>query len=76
MPIDPAKPFDLTFAVDPNWVDLRLDQYVKAMVPSMSRTKIQKYIRVDRVEVNGAPRPANWRVRLGEALVLCRQLPE
>ena len=70
MPIDPSKPFDLTYRVDPNWVDMRLDQFVKAMVPSMSRTKIQKYIKAQRVEVNGAPRPANWRVRLQDQVLL------
>ncbi len=76
MPIDPAKPFDLTFKVDPNWVDLRLDQFVKAMVPSMSRTKIQKYVKAGRVEVNGQARPANWRVRLGDTVLLRCNVPE
>jgi len=76
MPIDPAKPFDLTYVVYPNWIDMRLDQFVKAMVPSMSRTKIQRYIKDDRVLVNGKPRPANWRVRLDDSVVLCCNVPE
>lgn len=76
MPIDPAKPFDLEFRVDPNWVDMRLDHFVKAMIPSMSRTKIQKYIKAKRVEVAGAPRPANWRVRLDESVVIRCNIPE
>ncbi len=73
MPIDPSKPFDLRYRVDPTWADMRLDRYVKAMVPAMSRTRIQKYVRDERVEVNGEARPANWRVRLGDEVVLrCR----
>jgi 23S rRNA pseudouridine1911/1915/1917 synthase len=76
MPIDPAKPFDLRFRVDPTWADLRLDRFVRAMVPSMSRTKIQKYIRDGRVEVNGAPRPANWKVREKDEVLLRCNVPE
>ena len=76
MPIDPAKPFDLAFTVDPTWGDLRLDQFVKAMVPALSRTKIQRYVKQDRIEVNGQPRPANWRVRLGDRVLLRCHVPE
>lgn len=76
MPIDPAKPFDLHFVVDPNWAELRLDQYVKAMIPAMSRTKIQRYVREGRALVNDEPRPANWRVRLGDAVLLRCNVPE
>lgn len=76
MPLDPSKPYDLHFSVDPNWVDLRLDQYVKAMIPSMSRTKIQKYIKAGRVEVNDTPRPSNWRVRLLDRVLLRCNVPE
>ncbi|MBN2713885.1 MAG: RluA family pseudouridine synthase [Planctomycetes bacterium] len=76
MPIDPSKPYDLSYVVDPNWVELRLDQFVKTMVPSMSRTKIQKYIKNDRIEVNGISRPANWRVRLNDSVILRCNEPE
>lgn len=70
MPVDPSKPFDLIFRVDPTWADMRLDHFIKAMVPSMSRTKIQKYIKARRIEVNAEPQAANWRVRLGDTVLL------
>jgi 23S rRNA pseudouridine1911/1915/1917 synthase len=74
MPIDPAKPFDLHFTVTPNYDGLRLDRFVKAMVPSMSRTKIQKYVALGRVLVNGAARENNWVARLNdEVTLLCRE---
>lgn len=74
MPIDPAKPFDLRYEVTRNYLDHRLDQFVKAMVPSMSRTRIQNHIREGRVSVNDEVRPANWRVRLDDRVILhCRE---
>ena len=76
MPIDPAKPFDLTFTVDPSWNGLRLDRFVKAMVPAMSRTKIQRYIKAGRVEVNAVSRSANWRVRTADTVLLRCNVPE
>ena len=60
----------------PTYRDLRLDLFVKAMVPSMSRTKIQKYCGCGRILVNGAPRPANWVVRLDDSVTLCCKDPE
>lgn len=76
MPVDPAKPFNLTFPVTPTYAAFRLDAFVKAMVPKMSRTKIQKYIARDRVEVNDVPRRSNWIVRDGDFVVLICDLPE
>lgn len=74
MAIDPAKPFDLSFEVDPVHDRTRLDLFVKAMIPSMSRTRIQERIREGRVAVNGTARAANWRVLAGDAvLVRCRE---
>jgi 23S rRNA pseudouridine1911/1915/1917 synthase len=74
MPIDPAKPFDLSFPVTPLYHGCRLDHFVKAMVPSMSRTKIQKYVELHRVLVNGAAQANNWRVRRDDAVMLrCRE---
>lgn len=73
MALDPAKPFDLEFEVSPSLDRGRLDLFVKAMVPSMSRTRIQERIREERVEVNGSPRPANWRVLTGDRVLMrCR----
>lgn len=73
MAIDPSKPFDLMYIVEPAQDRHRLDLFVKAMIPSMSRTRIQQRIRENRVEVNGQPRPSNWRVLPGdEVLIRCR----
>lgn len=73
MPIDPAKPFDLTFTVTPTYREWRLDLFVKAMVPSMSRTKIQKYCAAEKIFVNGMARVANWIVQLNDKVLLsCR----
>ncbi len=76
MPVDPAKPFDLQYRVDPTWVNLRLDQFVKAMVPAISRTKIQAYAKAGRIEVNGEARPGNWRVRLNDQVTLRCNIPQ
>ncbi len=74
MAIDPAKPFDLHYTVMPDQDRMRLDLYVKAMIPSMSRTRIQQRIAENRVEVNGAARPSNWRVLPGDnVLIRCRE---
>lgn len=76
MAIDPAKPFDLAFTVMPSQDRMRLDLFVKAMVPSMSRTRIQVRIDEKRVEVNGALRPANWRVLAGDAVLVRCNVPD
>ncbi|MCC8189474.1 MAG: RluA family pseudouridine synthase [Planctomycetes bacterium] len=66
--MDPAKPFDIVQEVMPTWDRLRLDLFVKTMIPSMSRTRIQRRIDEGRVEVNGTVRPANWRVLAGDTV--------
>jgi 23S rRNA pseudouridine1911/1915/1917 synthase len=75
MVIDPSKPFDLAYRVDPTYDRMRLDQYVRAVVPSLSRTKIQRYNDEDRITVNGVPRRHNWRVRTGDEVVLKCRIP-
>ena len=75
MPIDPAKPFDLTYEVMPAQDRLRLDLYVKAMVPSMSRTRIQQRIGEGRIEVNGQVRAANWKVLVGDTVLVRCNIP-
>ncbi|MCL2001313.1 MAG: RluA family pseudouridine synthase [Planctomycetes bacterium] len=76
MPVDPAKPFDLTFEVMLSRHRNRLDLFVKAMIPSMSRTKVQVRIAEGRVEVNGSVRPANWRVTAGDRILVRCHIPE
>ncbi len=76
MAIDPAKPFDLEYPVDPAHDRRRLDLFVKAMIPSMSRTRIQQRIAEGRIEVNGAARPANWRVRAEDTVLVRCNIPD
>ncbi len=76
MPIDPAKPFDLTFEVMPSHSRNRLDLFVKAMIPSMSRTRVQLRIAEGRVAVNGSVRPANWRVLSGDLVLVRCNIPD
>ena len=76
MAIDPAKPFDLSYEVMPTYDRHRLDLFVKAMIPSMSRTRIQLRIGEGRVEVNGAARPANWRVLPGDMVLIRCNVPD
>ncbi len=76
MAIDPAKPYDLEYTVDPAHDRQRLDLFVKAMIPSMSRTRIQQRIGEERVEVNGEPRAANWRVIAGDAVLVRCNVPD
>lgn len=76
MAIDPAKPFDLTYEVMPTYDRHRLDLFVKAMIPSMSRTRIQLRIGEGRVEVNGISRPANWRVLPGDLVLVRCNIPD
>ncbi len=76
MPIDPAKPFDLVYEVAPSHHRSRLDLFVKAMIPSMSRTRVQLRIDEGRVEVNGAVRPANWRVLTGDRVLVRCNIPD
>ena len=76
MAIDPAKPFDLAYEVMPTYDRQRLDLYVKAMIPSMSRTRIQQRIGEGRVEVNGAARAANWRVLAGDMVLVRCNVPD
>ena len=76
MPIDPAKPFDLKYVATPTYSEIRLDQFVRAMVPSMSRTRIQKYIKNKQISVNGKPERSNWIVRLNDEVILHCKEPE
>ena len=75
MAIDPAKPFDLTYSVMPAQDRMRLDLFVKEMIPSMSRTRIQQRIGEGRVEVNCSVRPANWRVLEGDSVLIRCNVP-
>lgn len=76
MVIDPAKPFDLTYRVDEMYHGGRLDRYVNAMVPTISRTRVQRYNATGRILVNGTPRADHWRVQAGDEVVLKCNIPK
>jgi 23S rRNA pseudouridine1911/1915/1917 synthase len=76
MAIDPAKPFNLEYTVHEDQHCMRLDKYVRFVVPTISRTKIQNYNEAGRIKVNGESRPANWKVRQGDQVVLMCKEPE
>ena len=74
--IDPSKPFDLEFLVEPGQNGLRLDRFIRDRVPTISRTRIQFYNADGRISVNGAIRPDNWNVRTGDTVILQCRVPE
>ncbi|MHC4885674.1 MAG: pseudouridine synthase, partial [Planctomycetota bacterium] len=76
MAIDPSKPFDLTHVVDEDQHGMRLDRYVCHQTPTISRTRVQQYMRAERVLVNDQVRPQNWRVKTGDRVVLKCTVPE
>ncbi len=55
---------------------MRLDLYVKFLLPSMSRTRIQQRIGENRVEVNGIARAANWKVLAGDKILIRCRTPQ
>ncbi|MBN1258019.1 MAG: RluA family pseudouridine synthase [Planctomycetes bacterium] len=75
MAIDPSKPFNLEYRVDETYDGLRLDRYVNAVVPTISRTRIQRYNNNKRITVNGEIKPHNWRVRTGDIILLKCAVP-
>ena len=48
---------------------LRLDQLLAQKLPSLSRARVQKWIRSGLVRVNDLDRPADYRVRAGDQLI-------
>ncbi|MEZ6196633.1 MAG: RluA family pseudouridine synthase [Planctomycetota bacterium] len=67
---EPGRIEDEVFRVDPHWRGLRLDHFLREMIPSMSRSKIQRYLRAGLVTVDGRPRAANAKVQTGEEVRL------
>lgn len=54
------------YRVDPHWSGLRLDLFLKAMMPSVPRAKLQRFVASGNVLVNGEARPPRHRVREGD----------
>jgi len=58
----------LRFSVEPQHAGLRLDQWVHARLPEFSRARIQEWIKLGRVRVNGTACRASVAVRAGDAV--------
>jgi 23S rRNA pseudouridine1911/1915/1917 synthase len=65
----------LAFTVTDPGTGARLDQYL-AQNLGWSRARLQKLLKTDRVLVNGRPRPASYRVRPGDGVVVTVPPPE
>ena len=63
-----------TFQILPEQAGIRLDRFLTEQFSDRSRSQIQKWIREERVQVDGAPRPARHLVEAGE--VVSVQVPE
>jgi 23S rRNA pseudouridine1911/1915/1917 synthase len=59
----------LAFTVTSAGAGVRLDQFLTGQL-GCSRARLQKLLKSGRVLVNGAPRPASYRVRQGDAVVV------
>jgi len=59
----------LAFTVTPAGAGARLDQFLTGQL-GWSRARLQKLLKAGRVLVNGAPRPASYRVREGDAVAV------
>jgi 23S rRNA pseudouridine1911/1915/1917 synthase len=65
---------EVRLAVPPNYDGWRLDQFIKARIPRLSRNRIQKMIRSQQ-RLGGEPLRPSARVRGGEEVVLLRPAP-
>ncbi len=68
-------PETLPFTVTAPGPGARLDQFL-ALQLGWSRARLQKLLKSDRVLVNGRPRPASYRVRPGDGVVVTVPAPE
>ena len=60
----------LQYAVAPEDAGLRLDRWLAARLPELSRTRLQALVEAGRVVVAGRPRKAAYRLRAGERVSL------
>jgi 23S rRNA pseudouridine1911/1915/1917 synthase len=65
----------LAFTVTDPGAGARLDQFLAQNI-GWSRARLQKLLKSDRVLVNGQPRPASYRVRPGDGVVVTVPPPE
>ena len=64
----PAKTYVRAFTVPPDHASVRLDVYLAAQLPDLSRTRIQESIREGRVRVQRRAARASHRVAAGEEI--------
>jgi len=62
--------FPITLTVSPEEVPQRLDQYLAAHIPDVSRARVQQLIGKGAVLVNGAPAKASLRLKGGEKITI------
>ncbi len=60
--------FAAQFIVPPECVATRLDQFLVAQLPSLSRARIQDLIKSAHIQLNGGASKPNARVRLGDTI--------
>ncbi len=63
-----------TYQIGPGEDEERLDKWISAAIPDLSRAYIQKCIRDDSVLVNGRPQKAGYRLRVDDEIVF--SIPE
>ncbi len=61
---------NLTLQAPPTEAGVRLDRFLHARLPEHSRARIQEWIRLGRVQVNGAPARPSYRLKGGERIVV------
>lgn len=61
---------DSAFRIDASSVGLRLDQFLAAAVPTLSRARLQQLIKAGHVTLNGQPAKASARLRADDAITL------
>ncbi len=62
----------LTYTVDAGHSGERLDRFLAAQLADVSRVEVQRWIKEERVTVNGRPGKASGRLAAGDAVVLLR----
>ncbi|MBX3270950.1 MAG: RluA family pseudouridine synthase [Sandaracinaceae bacterium] len=68
----PPDAIVLEFTVPPELAGLRLDRFVQARIPRLSRTRANEIVRACAVHPDGRARRPSERVRAGENVILCR----
>ncbi len=63
-----------TYQIGPGEDEERLDKWISAALPELSRSYIQKCIKSDSVLVNGSPQKAGYRLRVDDEIVF--SIPE